>query len=116
MLLILPTVAMTNGDHLFMLMTPIAFLGAGLNMYVVHVNGGKMPVKMYDGFAHAVGKSNGHEPMTAQTRYPWLCDVIYISLGTKRIIASVGDLLVFFACGLTWVYIAILISRLAGHS
>lgn len=111
LLLILPTVAMNNGDNLFMLMLPIACVGAFLNWYVMSINGGMMPVKMYQDIVFYILPSRGHKPMSETTRLWWLCDHIRLGWGTWLKVVSIGDILVYSGCVMAWVYLAILISR-----
>jgi hypothetical protein len=72
------------------LMLPAYFLlivGATLNRLALHSNGGKMPVKGYEGFA---GDST-HCLMTEASRFQRLCDVYNVPWG----VCSVGDLILY---------------------
>ena len=116
LILILPTVAMNNGDHLFMLMFPIAVTGALLNRYVMDVNScdqqGRMPVETNEQTASFIAERRDYVSTGDNVRSPWLGDIIPVYIGKKLWrMFSIGDILVFAGCGLAWIYIGVIVIR-----
>jgi ABC-type transport system involved in cytochrome bd biosynthesis fused ATPase/permease subunit len=89
-------------------------IGAVLNLVAIFTNGGKMPFRQFNhrprfwrmpftGFIVSVTQlegsdreTNRHKPITTETRFVFLCDII----PTYIHVASIGDLII--AVGLIW--------------
>lgn len=80
--------------HWYFLFGPtfLYYLGGALNVGVMALNHGQMPVLMPSDIAAANGFDERHVLMTAATHFKFFCD--WINLGEG--IASPGDLLVWF--------------------
>ncbi len=114
-ILIMPIVAMSNGDYVFMLMFPIVVIGVFMNRYVMNANmldqQARMPAKIIEQNASFVEKRRDYISIDEKVRSSWLADRHLISIGKKWWLVSVGDLFVFAGHSLAWIYITLLIFR-----
>ncbi len=75
--------------------------GMSLNLLVILLNGGMMPVwpaaREYAGLAPLAGRTNNVIPLSSETVLPWLGDVIPLPAWVPLAnVMSIGDLLILF--------------------
>jgi hypothetical protein len=66
---------------LFLLAISLQWLGAMSNILTVKANNGKMPVLVISSYVtRIIERDDSHVVMTANSRYPLLCDLFYVPL------------------------------------
>lgn len=82
-----------------LLLIPVFILlsvGAGLNLFVVQKNGGRMPVYMFNTWTKLKIDASPelHCVMTETSRYTWLADILRMRIGRKNaVVFAIGDCL-----------------------
>lgn len=89
------------GLKLFALALLLFCIGGILNLIVMAVNGGRMPVRAVDEFIYErIIQSKDHCLMTEKTRLPWLADIfdwVFFIVSIGDVIITIGEIVFVIA-------------------